>query len=201
MKANKRQTALKRKTKETQIEIRLNLDGSGRSQIQTEIPFLSHMLDLLTKHGNFDLKLKATGDTEIDIHHLNEDIGIALGAAFKKALGSKIGIQRYGFFYLPMDRSLARVVLDISGRPSFVFQLAKGERILKSPSYQLHDALHFLESLSFHLGLTLQVDVLRGGDFHHCIEAIFKAFARALSMAVSINPRAPKSLPSTKGLL
>jgi len=201
MKKSKRQARIKRVTKETQIEIRLDLDGTGRSKIETEIPFLSHMLDLLAKHGNFGLELKAKGDTEIDIHHLNEDIGIALGMAFKKALGPKLGIQRYGFFYLPMDRSLARVVLDISNRPSFVFQVAKGERVLKSPSYQLHDALHFLESLSFHLGLTLQVDVLRGGDFHHVVEAVFKAFARALSMAVSINPRAPRSLPSTKGML
>jgi imidazoleglycerol-phosphate dehydratase len=201
MKKNKRSSTFKRKTKETQIEIRLNLDGRGRSKVELPIPFLTHMLDLFAKHAYFDLKVKGKGDTHIDIHHLNEDLGIALGTVIKKALGSKRGINRYGFFYLPMDNSLARVILDISNRPSFNFCVQRGEKIKKSPSYQLDDALHFLESLSFHLGLTLQIDVLRGGDFHHVIEAVFKAFARALSMAVSINPRAPKTLPSTKGML
>jgi len=201
MRKSKRHAQLKRRTKETQIEISLNIDGSGRSAIETDIPFLTHMLDLFTKHGNFDMKLRAKGDVHIDHHHLNEDIGIALGGVFKKALGSKVGINRYGFFYLPMDRSLVRVVLDISNRPHFVFSQAKGEKILKGPSYQLHDALHFLESLSFHMGLTLHVDVIKGGDFHHVVEGMFKSFARALSQAVSINPRAPHSLPSTKGML
>ena len=201
MAAKKRQATVNRKTKETNIQVSINLDGKGKSDIKTEIPFLTHMLELFSKHGCFDLKVRAKGDRDIDHHHQNEDIGITLGSAFKKAIGNKVGINRYGFFYLPMDDSLARVVLDISNRPSFQFNVAKGERILKSPTYQLNDALHFLESLSFHFGLTLQVDVLRGGDFHHVIEAVFKAFARALSVAVSLNPRAPKSLPSTKGKL
>jgi imidazoleglycerol-phosphate dehydratase len=201
MKKSKREASVKRITKETQIEAALDLDGAGRSRIQTDIPFLTHMLELFAKHGNFDLKLKAKGDTHVDIHHLNEDIGIVLGGLFKKSLGSKLGIQRYGFFYLPMDQVLVRVALDISNRPFFDFRVAKGETIKKSPSYQLEDAKHFFESLSFHLGLTLHMDVLKGGDFHHVTEAVFKAFARALSQAVSYNPRAPRSLPSTKGLL
>jgi len=201
MRQNKRQAAVKRVTKETNISVNINLDGKGQSVIRMKIPFLVHMLDLFAKHGFFDLKVTATGDTHIDIHHLNEDLGITLGAAIKKALGNKRGINRYGFFYLPMDKALTRVVLDISNRPQFIFTVAKGQKIRKSPSYQLDDALHFLESLSFHLGLTLHIDVLQGGDFHHVIEAVFKAFARALSMAISVNPRAPKSLPSTKGKL
>ena len=201
MAAKKRQATVNRKTKETNIQVSINLDGKGRSDVKTEIPFLTHMLELFAKHGCFDLKVRAKGDKDIDNHQQNEDIGITLGSAFKKAIGNKMGINRYGFFYLPMDDSLARVVLDISNRPSFNFNVAKGQRILKSPTYQLNDALHFLESLTFHFGLTLHIDVLRGGDFHHVIEAVFKAFARALSSAVSLNPRAPKSLPSTKGKL
>lgn len=201
MKKSKRTAKVLRKTRETQIDVRINLDGAGRSDIKMDIPFLTHMLELFARHGFFDLTLKAKGDTHIDIHHLNEDIGIALGTAIKQALGNKMGINRYGFFYLPMDKVLVRVVLDISNRPSFDFKIEKGQKIGKSPSYQLDDAMHFLESLSFHLGLTLHVDVIRGGDFHHVIEAVFKAFARAFSMAVSINARAPRTLPTTKGML
>ncbi|MDO8730109.1 MAG: imidazoleglycerol-phosphate dehydratase HisB [Candidatus Omnitrophota bacterium] len=204
----KRVAVIERKTKETQIRGRLNLDGEGKSSISTGIGFLDHMLELFAKHGLFDLQVKAKGDLHIDLHHTNEDLGLALGQAFHQALGEKRGIRRMGSAFVPMDETLARVrvVADVSGRPHFRLDWApgrkraefrRGERI----SYGLEDAKHFLESFSARSGLTLHVDVLKaGGDAHHLLEAVFKALGRALREAVDRDPRV-RGVPSTKGKL
>lgn len=194
-----RKAKLERKTKETEILVELNLDGKGRYRISTGIGFLDHMLELFAYHGGFDLKIKARGDLEVDIHHTNEDLGIVLGGAFNTALGDKKGINRYGFFYVPMGKALVRTVLDISGRPSFY--LANFPRTKASSSYRLSDLKHFLDSFTREAGINLHIDVIRPDDFHHVCEAIFKSLARALRMAVDINPSHEKSIPSTKGKL
>jgi imidazoleglycerol-phosphate dehydratase len=199
---------IERKTREVQVRGRLDLDGGGRSSISTGIGFLDHMLELFAKHGLFDLEVKAKGDLHIDLHHTNEDLGLALGEAFRKALGEKRGIRRMGSAFVPMDETLARVrvVADVSGRPHFRLDWApaakpgefrRGGRI----SYGLEDAKHFLESFSARSGLTLHVDVLKaGGDVHHVLESVFKALGRALREAVERDPRV-KGVPSTKGKL
>jgi len=200
MTRKKRKSKVKRVTNETNISIDLTLDGKGKGDIRTGIGFLDHMLTLFSKHGQFDLKVRAKGDLAVDRHHTNEDVGICLGAAFKKALGKKIGIRRYGYSFVPMDEALAntRVVLDISGRPSLFFN----SKIKRSPpaEYTLQDAKEFLRAFSTNSGVNMHVDVLRGEDTHHIIEAVFKAAARALREAVSIDKRA-KGIPSTKGKL
>ncbi|OGC35497.1 imidazoleglycerol-phosphate dehydratase [candidate division WOR-1 bacterium RIFOXYB2_FULL_48_7] len=199
-----------RQTKETAIKIELNLDGSGKSQINYPIPFLAHMFNLFAKHGLFDLKLNAKGDLEVDEHHLIEDTGLALGEAFAKALGKKEKIERYGHIILPMDESLAEVktAIDISGRPHFSFK-AKftkqamptqiGEKIVKLylDSEMLRE---FFESFVYKAGISLHIDLVRGKSSHHKIEAIFKAFGVSLSKACQLNPR-KKGIPSTKGTL
>lgn len=197
--SSKRTACIERKTKETQIKVFVNVDGSGTSKISTGIGFLDHMLSLLAKHGLFDLEVKAKGDLHIDRHHTNEDVGIALGQAFNKALGGKQGIRRYGFFYLPMDEALTRVAMDLSGRPSLHFRadLKMNQRI---EAYKIEDAEHFLESFIRHAGINMHVDVLAGRQHHHIIESIFKAFAKALDMATALDPR-EKGIPSTKGIL
>ncbi|MDD5449723.1 MAG: imidazoleglycerol-phosphate dehydratase HisB [Candidatus Omnitrophica bacterium] len=196
----KRKSEIKRVTRETNIAVSLNLDGNGKSRIDTGIGFLDHMLTLFAKHGFFDIKLKAKGDLNVDTHHTNEDVGICLGEAFKKALGKKARIRRYGYSFVPMDEALAhaRVVLDISGRPSLSFN-SKVKKIAAA-AYTLQDAKEFLKAFSTNAGINMHVDALRGEDTHHIIEALFKAAARAMREAVSIDPRG-KGVPSTKGRL
>jgi imidazoleglycerol-phosphate dehydratase len=200
LKKQKRTAQVKRNTSETQIVIDVNVDGTGNSRISTGIPFLDHMLSLLSKHSLIDLNIKAKGDLHIDLHHTNEDIAICLGQALKKALGEKKGIQRYGFFYIPMGDTLTRVVLDLSGRFSFLIK-AHEESRAKIGEYALGDATHFLESLAQNIPMDLNIEVLTGKDRHHVIESIFKGLARALRQAVSIDPALKGSVPSTKGSL
>ncbi len=193
-----------RKSKETNITVTLKLDGYGKTSVKTGIPFLDHMLTLLGTHGLCDLTVKATGDLDIDLHHTNEDIGLVLGQAFDKALGDRKGITRFGLAYVPMDEALARVVLDISGRPKLIFRDERGKRskhaLTSSTSYQWGDAEHFLESFARTARVTLHIDVLSGSDFHHTCEAVFKALGRALEQATRIHPRV-KGIPSSKGRL
>ena len=205
-----RKAKIRRKTKETDITIDLNIDGSGKRDIQYPIPFLAHMFDLFAKHGLFDLKLKATGDIDIDLHHLIEDTGITLGEVFRRALGKKFKIERYGHAIIPMDESLAEVkaALDISGRPHFTFKarLSKkmvyadlaGEKLRFSIGREM--LKEFFEAFVYKAGISLHIDLVRGRDTHHKIEAIFKAFGVALSRACQVNPR-KRGVPSTKGIL
>ncbi|MFN3396676.1 MAG: imidazoleglycerol-phosphate dehydratase HisB [Thermodesulfovibrionales bacterium] len=193
-----RKTKLERKTKETDISINLNLDGKGKYNIATTIPFLDHMLSLFSFHGRIDLDVKATGDTEIDYHHLMEDLGIALGDALKDALGNKEGIKRYGSSMIPMDESLARVIIDLSGRPYLVYKVRPPRGSLRGLEISLFE--DFFRALSNHAMINLHIIVEYGRDLHHIFEAIFKAFGRAMKEAVSIDPSI-KGLPSTKGKL
>ncbi|MBI3996114.1 MAG: imidazoleglycerol-phosphate dehydratase HisB [Candidatus Omnitrophica bacterium] len=199
-----RRATITRKSKETNITVTVNLDGHGTTSVKTGIAFLDHMLTLFGTHGLFDLTVKATGDLAIDLHHTNEDIGLVLGQAFDQALGDRKGITRMGFAYVPMDEALARVVLDISGRPKLVFKDERGRRskhaLTSSTSYQWGDAEHFLESFARTAKLTLHIDILAGSDFHHTCEAVFKALGRALEQATRLHPRV-KGIPSSKGCL
>lgn len=196
----KRTASLNRKTSETSIQIKLKLEGTGRSRIDTQIPFLDHMLTLLAKHGLWDLHVKARGDLQVDIHHTNEDLGITLGQALTKALGDKKGIRRYGSFAVPMDEALIRVTLDISGRPSLYVTKAKGVRLSRQPKYSFDDAVDFLRSFCQHAGINMHLGVLAGEDTHHIIEGMFKGLAKTLDMATSLDPRV-RGVPSTKGTL
>ena len=195
-----RTAEVQRKTEETDISVTLNLDGKGDSSINTGIGFLNHMLELLAKHGLFDLTTTAKGDLDVDIHHTNEDVGICLGESFKKALGSKEGIGRYGSAFVPMDEALAkvRIVLDVSGRGALHIGFAK-EDIFQGP-YTLSDAREFLEGFARAAGITVHIDILKGDEPHHTLEALFKALGRALDAATRIDPRV-KGVPSTKGKL
>lgn len=199
-----RRASVVRKSKETQIAVTLNLDGSGAVSVKTGMPFLDHMLTLLGTHGLCDLRVQASGDLEIDRHHTNEDVGLVLGQAFDKALGRRQRINRFGLAYVPMDEALARVVLDISGRPKLVLRDGRTRTSRRpfssSATYQWGDAEHFLESFARMAKLTLHIDVLAGSDFHHTCEAVFKALGRALEQATRINPRV-KGIPSSKGRL
>ena len=190
-----------RKTKETQISVSFNIDGDGKSQISTGIPFLDHMLTLFAKHGLFFLAIKAKGDLEVDIHHTNEDVGLCLGDALSKALQDKRGIKRFGSAFVPMDEALARVVIDISGRASFHLD---SEMKIPSPiekdKYDMPNLKHFLQSFAQKGGLNLHISILKGEDFHHISESIFKALGKALDEATKIDPRI-KGIPSTKGTL
>jgi imidazoleglycerol-phosphate dehydratase len=194
----KRTARIVRKTKETQIDLELNLDGRGKYKVSTTIPFLDHMLELVAKHGRFDLTLKAEGDTHIDDHHLVEDIGIALGEAIGRAVGDKKGINRYGNFYLPMDESLSYVALDLSNRSYFVWKV----KWTKSDIGRFDGLLleHFFESVCSSARMNLHMSLKYGKQPHHIAESLFKGFARALSAAVSRDPRV-KGVPSTKGKL
>ena len=205
----KRIANIHRKTKETDVQIKLVLDGNGKGSSSTGIPFLDHMLETLAKHGLFDLQVKAKGDLHIDSHHTNEDIGIALGEAFKKALGNKKGIRRFADFRAPLDEALTqvRVSMDISGRGSFHLHTHPKTNWIGHPAlrakatpqqYTLADAKHFLESFAANMGLTLHVDYIAGEQPHHVIEATFKALAKALDWATTVDPRV-KNIPSTKG--
>lgn len=189
---------IKRETKETQIEIKLNLDGSGNYQIKTPIGFLNHMLELFAKHGLFDLDIKATGDINVDEHHLVEDVGIVLGEAFAKALGDKKGINRYGFFILPMDEVLATAVLDFGGRFYFRFDCQfNRKKIGDLPTELVYD---FWDAFAQNARMNLQIKVENGRNTHHKIEAIFKSVAKALRNTIEIDGRL-KTIPSTKGVL
>jgi imidazoleglycerol-phosphate dehydratase len=187
-----------RKTKETEIQIILNLDGSGKQKIATSIPFLDHMLNLFCAHGMLDLAVRAKGDTHIDYHHTAEDIGIALGAALKKALGGKQGIARYGSAFVPMDESLASVHIDISGRPHLTLHLPLRKR--KIGDFDTELVNEFFQALVNHAAITLHADVRYGVNAHHMVEALFKAFGRALRQAAA-RDRKVKGVPSTKGSL
>ena len=198
--AKKRMASVKRETKETKIKIDLNIDGGGKASVTTGIPFLDHMLGSLAKHGLFDLTVSAKGDLDVDIHHTNEDVGIVLGQALTKALGSKAGIRRFGCFSIPMDEALVRVTLDISGRPSFHVIQTKGVKFYQSTKYSFHDAGEFLKAFVQHAGINMIVEIISGEDSHHIIEGMFKALAKSLDAATQIDPRV-RGVPSTKGAL
>ncbi len=189
---------IKRKTAETQVSVKLNLDGEGKSDIATGIGFLDHMLTLLAKHSFMDLTVKAKGDLEVDSHHTVEDIGIVLGEALQEALGDKAGIHRYGNCFIPMDETLVQVCLDFSGRPFLVF----GAEIpkIKLGNYDTEMTEEFFRAVAMQCGLTLHIRVLYGSNVHHVIEAIFKAFARAVAEAAAVDPRV-KGVMSSKGVL
>jgi len=205
-----RQIKVHRKTKETDIKIELNLDGSGKSKIDYPIPFLAHMFTLFAKHGLFNLKLAAKGDIEVDLHHIIEDTGLTLGEAFAKALGKKLKIERYGHAVVPMDESLAEVkaAVDISGRPHFTFKAKFPKELIYAEIGRERVKLaldaemlrEFFEALVYKAGISLHIDLVRGKNTHHKIEAIFKAFGVAMQRACAINPR-KKGVPSTKGVL
>jgi imidazoleglycerol-phosphate dehydratase len=193
-----RNAVIKRKTKETEITLSFGLDGSGKAEISSGIPFLDHMLDLLARHGLFDLELAATGDLEIDFHHTVEDIGICLGQALKEALGDKSGVRRFGWALVPMDESLAAVAIDLSGRPHLTFDADFPRQKIGSFDAELFS--EFFSGFVSTAGVTLHVKLLSGENQHHKIEAIFKAFAKALDLAVSFDDRVT-GVPSTKGTL
>jgi imidazoleglycerol-phosphate dehydratase len=192
-----RTATVNRKTAETEIALSLVLDGRGTSKIETGVPFFDHMLTLFAKHGLFDLDVKAKGDVAVDYHHTVEDVGLVLGQAFKDALGDKIGIKRYGFFILPMDESLARVVIDVGGRPHLVYEANAPTMFVRDFNIVL--VKEFCRAFSNALGANLHVQLVYGEEPHHVAEAIFKCLARALDVATQIEPRAADLLPSTKG--
>ena len=194
----KRKSQVKRKTRETDIRIQLTLDGSGRSRIDSGIGFFDHMLELFARHGLFDLNISAQGDLEVDFHHTVEDIGICLGQALARALGDKRGIRRYGEAAIPMDEALASVAVDLSGR-SFLAYNVKVRRI-KIGDFNVGLVKEFFRALTDQADLSLHINLLYGEDIHHCLEAVFKAFGRALRQAVEKDPRV-RGVPSTKGRL
>jgi imidazoleglycerol-phosphate dehydratase len=194
-----REAVIERTTSETSIRTRLNLDGTGVSNVHTGIPFFDHMLTLFARHGLFDLDLDAKGDIEVDFHHTVEDAGITLGQAVAKALGEKKGIRRYGFAYVPMDEALVRAVIDLSGRPYLVYEPPSPvEAIGGNFSFQLVE--EFLRAIAVSAAINLHVEILAGRDAHHMAEGVFKALARALDAATQIDPRV-EGVPSTKGVL
>lgn len=191
---------ISRKTKETDISARIDLDGQGRAELSTGIAFFDHMLDQLARHGLFDLSVTCKGDLDIDAHHSVEDCGIALGQAIKAALGDKAGITRYGHSYAPMDEALSRVALDISGRPFLVWKVVfTTDRLGEQMETELFQ--EFFHALAQHAGITLHIENFYADNNHHRIESVFKAFAKALRMAVTLDDRAAGQLPSTKGSL
>jgi imidazoleglycerol-phosphate dehydratase len=194
-----RKATVSRDTLETQITVTVNLDGSGQVDLDTGVPFLEHMLDQVARHGLVDLSIKASGDTHIDDHHTVEDIGITLGQAVKEAMGDKKGICRYGNAYVPLDEALSRVVIDFSGRPTLVRNVTFTRAVVGDFDVDL--AFEFFQGFVNHAGVTLHIDNLRGDNSHHQIETIFKAFGRALRMAIALDDRMPDVMPSTKGTL
>lgn len=194
-----RRAELERNTLETQIRVALNLDGQGEGTLQTGVPFFDHMLDQIKRHGSFDLDIHATGDLHIDAHHTVEDAGITLGQAFHKALGDKKGITRYGHAYVPLDESLSRVVIDISGRPGLFYHVNYTRA--RVGNFDLDLLREFFQGFVNHANMTIHIDNLRGENAHHQAESIFKACARALRMAVSLDARSANLTPSTKGVL
>ena len=188
-----------RNTNETQIRVSLNLDGTGRQKLNTGVPFLDHMLDQIARHGMIDLEVEAVGDLHIDAHHTVEDTGITLGMAIAKAVGDKKGMTRYGHSYVPLDEALSRVVIDFSGRPGLDMHVPFKSGMIGSFDSQL--AYEFFQGFVNHAFVTLHIDNLKGDNAHHQAETVFKAFARALRMALEIDPRAAGVIPSTKGSL
>ena len=193
-----RKAKIERKTSETQIVLALDLDQSSETDISTGSSFFDHMMDLFQRHSGFGLTLQCQGDKEIDMHHSVEDIGICLGLAIEKAIGDKSGIERYGFYYVPMDEALVRVVLDLSGRIAFEFNGSFKRETMGNLETELIP--HFFKSVAQNAKMNLHIDLLRGDNTHHCIEGMFKAFARALAMAVSPSKNI-SGIPSTKGTL
>jgi imidazoleglycerol-phosphate dehydratase len=194
-----RKSQITRDTLETQISVRLNLDGTGKSKLGTGVPFLDHMLDQVARHGMMDLEVQAKGDLHIDAHHTVEDVGITLGQALSSALGDKKGVRRYGHAYVPLDEALSRVVVDLSGRPGLEFNVAFTRA--RVGDFDVDLVREFFQGFVNHAALTLHVDNLRGDNAHHQAETVFKAFGRALRMACEADPRAGGRLPSTKGKL
>lgn len=193
-----RQATIKRKTKETNISLALNLDGAGKADIHTGIAFLDHMLEQIARHGLVDLSIEAKGDLEIDAHHTVEDIGICFGEALRDAVGDKAGIVRYGHGFVPLDEALSRVVLDLSGRPGMVYEVTfPKERV---GDFDVDLFKEFFQAITNHGRITLHIDAVRGGNNHHIVETVFKAFGRALRMAVERDARVT-DIPSTKGAL
>jgi imidazoleglycerol-phosphate dehydratase len=196
---NKRTSEVSRNTNETQIMVSLNLDGSGEGEISTGVPFMDHMLELFSKHGFFDLEIKAKGDIDIDYHHLVEDLGITLGQAFSEVLGEKAGIKRYGFFVLPMDETLVTVALDLSNRAFLVFDAPLPISMVRDFNVQLFK--EFFQAFANEAGCNLHIRLEHGKEPHHVAEAMFKGFAKALDLATSLEPRLNGGVPSTKGTL
>jgi len=190
---------VERNTLETQIKIKVNLDGSGLASFLTGVPFLDHMLDQVARHGLIDMDIDAKGDLQIDAHHTVEDIGITLGQAFKKALGDKKGIVRYGHAYVPLDEALSRVVIDFSGRPGLFYQVEYPRSSIGAFDVDLFR--EFFQGFVNHAGVSLHIDNLKGTNAHHIAETIFKAFGRAIRMAITADPRMAGIMPSTKGSL
>lgn len=194
-----RTASVERNTAETRISVAINLDGSGTAALASGVPFLDHMLDQIARHGLIDLQVKADGDLHIDAHHTVEDIGITLGQALAKAIGDKKGLRRYGHAYVPLDEALSRVVVDLSGRPGLEFHVPFKRPLIGEFDVDLvHE---FFQGLVNHAHLTLHIDTLRGDNAHHQCETVFKAFGRALRMAVEVDPRSSGVVPSTKGSL
>jgi imidazoleglycerol-phosphate dehydratase len=191
--------SVERKSRETQIRVEINLDGTGQANIKTPLPFLSHMLEQIARHGTFDLTVDAQGDVEIDGHHTTEDIGIVLGKAVLDALGDRRGIKRYGSATLPMDEALVTAALDLSGRPYFVWRVPLPKAKLGEWDVELAEV--FFEAFARTAQANLHVHLIEGSNLHHIVEISFKAFSKALREAVSLDPRSPDALPSTKGML
>ena len=194
-----RAATIQRNTRETQIRVSINLDGSGKSNFAIGLPFLEHMLDQVARHGMFDIDIAASGDLQIDAHHTVEDVGITLGQAFSKAVGDKKGIRRYGHAYVPLDEALSRVVIDCSGRPGLEYHVQFPRA--RVGDFDVDLFYEFFQGFVNHSLVTLHIDGLRGRNAHHIIETVFKAFGRALRMAVEADPRAEGVIPSTKGSL
>ncbi|MFK8027290.1 MAG: imidazoleglycerol-phosphate dehydratase HisB [Gammaproteobacteria bacterium] len=194
-----RTAKIERNTLETQISVELDIDGSGKGELDSGVPFLDHMLDQVVRHGQFDIKLKAKGDLHIDAHHTVEDAGITLGQAFNKAMGDKKGVRRYGHAYVPLDEALSRVVVDFSGRPGLEYH-ADYPRA-RIGDFDVDLVIEFLQGFVNHAQVTMHVDNLRGCNAHHIAETIFKALGRALRVACEMDPRMSDQLPSTKGAL
>ena len=194
-----RTSQVTRNTLETQVSVSLNLDGTGVAKLASGVPFLDHMLDQIARHGLVDLDISAKGDLHIDAHHTVEDIGITLGQAFAKAVGDKKGVRRYGHAYVPLDEALSRVVIDLSGRPGLVFAVEFSRGTIGEFDVDL--VSEFFQGFVNHAGVTLHIDNLRGKNSHHQVETIFKAFGRALRMAVEVDSRLGGAMPSTKGSL
>ncbi|UYM18441.1 imidazoleglycerol-phosphate dehydratase HisB [Endozoicomonas euniceicola] len=196
---SKRKASVERNTLETEIRVDINLDGTGKGQFNTGVPFLEHMMDQIARHGMVDLDIKADGDNHIDDHHTVEDIGITLGQAFTKAIGDKKGITRYGHAYVPLDEALSRVVIDFSGRPGLEYNIDFTRAHIGQFDVDLF--YEFFQGFVNHANVTLHIDNLRGRNSHHQIETVFKAFGRALRMALTFDPRMSGQMPSTKGSL
>ena len=197
--AKARTAKLTRNTKETRIQAELNIDGSGKSSIDTGIPFFDHMLTLFARHGLFDLTVKAEGDIDVDYHHTVEDTGIVLGQLVKDALAEKRGIRRYGFFLLPMDECLARVAIDLSNRQAFVYKVESGDPMVRD--FNIGLVKEFFQAFANEACCNLHINLEYGEEPHHVAESIFKSFARALDSATQIDPRLGDSIPTTKGML